>query len=359
MDFVQKLFYFLTGIKPEEPEPPKPVTFIMPPKPVPQPAPKPDPKPEPKPAPVYAPPEPDPIAEALWEIAFEAHAQDEPAEFEAYIRQFLDDEEIIVRIMQARTPGIPLAFEPVPDAEIPVGASKCGGAPDLPASIPYPTMSGWESRWRTYREWTQDGWKWNEAHDDYGETAMQLMLQLDLSEVDDPLGRLPKKGMLYIFWSGEYEDLRRTYRRFQDPKWGGTMELRGDKTAPWQVILYTGDEPLVRTKAPLPYLDKTFDGVLESGRFTPCDAYYDLDPAVFNLDEYGLDHNDAMNWSSDKLFGIPAYLINASEPDDGWQNLFQSSFSAGCIQGIWWYMKGDRLTETLTQEDFCFEMDCD
>ena len=355
MDIIQHLFRFLTGIEPEEPEPPKPVTYFMPPKlpaakpPAPDAAPKQDSVP-----PVSAPmPEPDTereaLAEQLSEIPFEQYAGDSHEAFAAMLRQYLTDESLIAQILAARTPCIPLATKETDEAAIPVGASRMGGTTaDLPPGIDYPTMCGYHSVTRA--QWLRDdnGNPINERVETYAESAMQLMLQLNLAEIPDTAGLLPPRGMLWIFWSGELIDL------MQHKKWteenGGEMTLYGENTELFKVFYDPGIEPLVRKSAPCPPYARSFDEPLPSRRVTPGEVLYDLDPQVFDFEDYDLDSNDSTNVYGEKLFGIPTYCCNANPPGKEEQNLYQSSYHQGCLEGVWWYQKKGAFLQGISME---------
>ncbi len=72
--------------------------------------------------------------------------------------------------------------------EVPVGASKMGGLPDLPEGIDYPECE----------QYLDEQDKYHKAQ------KLPLICQFDLAELAefDLLDDLPKSGMLYIFWDG-------------------------------------------------------------------------------------------------------------------------------------------------------------
>ncbi|MCR4890257.1 MAG: DUF1963 domain-containing protein [Ruminococcus sp.] len=72
--------------------------------------------------------------------------------------------------------------------EVPVGASKMGGLPDLPPGINYPERE-----------------RFIDEHDKYFKNfKLPLICQLNLADIAeyDVFDNLPKSGMLYIFWDG-------------------------------------------------------------------------------------------------------------------------------------------------------------
>jgi len=83
------------------------------------------------------------------------------------------------------------------------GLTKTGGIPDLPPEITYPTLTGYTMNWK------QGGM--TVKTEKYAQSAMQLVLQLDLDALSesgcDTDKILPESGMLWIFLSGELLDL--------------------------------------------------------------------------------------------------------------------------------------------------------
>ena len=87
--------------------------------------------------------------------------------------------------------------------DVPIGASKMGGFPDLPPNMEYPVMSGYTMKWLKGQN--------AGTTERYEESAMQIVAQINLYEVAesgaDAEKLLPERGMLYIFWSGEISPL--------------------------------------------------------------------------------------------------------------------------------------------------------
>lgn len=289
------------------------------------------------------PPEPEqltPEQQAMRGLDLEGHEFDTPEEF----RQFLEEQigpELTEKLADKRELCIPLCFEQMPEEEIPVGASKRGGMPDLPPSIHYPTLSAYRSivpMTGTVRE-------------EHAEAAMQLILQINLKEVHDPLGRLPEEGMLYLFWSGEDCPLISN-------KWL-TYEFQGENRETFRVIYYGGLEQLERTPAPCGFDPEYYDGALPSERITFEEPCWDIDAEAFGAYNGDVIDFEDCNQRGDKLFGIPAFLCNASPPGDGWRNLYQFDFERGCLMGIWWYMREEALRSGAPKDAFQMETDVD
>ena len=262
-----------------------------------------------------------------------AHQDDDQQTFADFLMDLLEDPIAAVALANARRPCIPLQFEEMPDDQIPVGASKTGGMPDLPPSVPYPVLS----------ERTEVFTGRDEQRRHHPETPMQLVLQLALEDVDDPLGRLPKQGMLYLFWSGEVvplEDHRYVRYVFQGPS-----------REHFRAFFYLGDKSVLqRTPPPCAFDPDLFDGPFESARITPSRPFWDLDPEVWGR---ALDTDGALEelvWEGDKLFGFPERLVNASPPSPGWESLLQFRYAEGCLWGLWWYVPRNSLRDGVVGE---------
>lgn len=219
--------------------------------------------------------------------------------------------------------------------DIPIGSSKMGGFPDLPPEIEYPTMS-------EYTETLLFGDnKGKPEH--YEKSAMQLVAQINLYELAesgaDLENLLPKKGMLYIFWSGEGENLESNeYVEFKVSE--------PDKTAFHKVIYWDGDmSTLKRTEPPCPYHSRSFEECLEEYAVEfDSDSEYSEDSA-YKIDgleeavEIGSFHfaNDG-----EKLFGFPK---GANRPfiDEDTINLFQFDYNMGCLWSVYWLINREDL----------------
>ena len=293
----------------------------------------------------YEPPEPTPEQKAVLDLELEGHEYDSPEKFREYLREHLP-EEIAEALWNRRDLCIPIEYEKTDDSAIPVGASKSGGAPDLPPSIPYPTMCGF--RWKSPKS--------GEIREEYPEeSAMQLVMQLNLREVHDPLGRLPKEGMLYIFWSGEFGSL--TSNRYAE------YECFGDNREVFRVIYYNGLEMLERTQPPCPFYKKYFEAAFESYRVTFSEPKWDIDSYAFTeaagKASWSVCDFDEYNEEGDKLFGYPTHQANAQPPGEGWKNFLQYDYNAGCIWGLWWYMKENAIQIGFPKDAFAMEEECD
>ncbi len=234
--------------------------------------------------------------------------------------------------------------------DIPVGASKMGGFPDLPPEIEYPTMSEYTETWLLGDN------KGKSEH--YNKSAMQLVAQINLRELAesgaDVENLFAKTGMLYIFWSGEGADL-------ESNKYVETEIAEPDKTACHKVIYWDGDmSTLKRTEPPCPYYSKYFEECLEEYAVEfVSDSEYSRDSAyeIEGLEEATeTDSFDFVN-DGDKMLGFPKGA-NVPYIDENTVNLFQFDYSMGCLWSVYWIM--DR--EDLKKLDFSrvsvdFDMD--
>jgi uncharacterized protein YwqG len=101
-------------------------------------------------------------------------------------------------LMAYLRPSIRLSVEPADDADIPVGASKIGGNPDLPADFVWPI---WEDE-----EWSEQhikNWLHRFKYPSAPEKVRPLafLAQFNLAEIAhfDAAHQLPSNGMLYFF----------------------------------------------------------------------------------------------------------------------------------------------------------------
>ncbi|MDE6664750.1 MAG: DUF1963 domain-containing protein [Ruminococcus sp.] len=199
--------------------------------------------------------------------------------------------------------------------DIPTGSSKMGGFPDLPPEIEYPTMS-------EYTETLLFGDNKGKL-EHYEKSAMQLVAQINLCELAesgaDVENLLPKKGMLYIFWSGE-EDNKVIY-------WDGDMST------------------LKRTEPPCPYYSKYFEECLEEYAVEfDSDSEYSEDSAykidglekAVEMDSFGFANN------GDKMLGFPKGT-NVPYLDENTVNLFQFDYSMGCLWSVYWLINREDL----------------
>ncbi|MDE6788537.1 MAG: DUF1963 domain-containing protein, partial [Ruminococcus sp.] len=216
-----------------------------------------------------------------------------------------------------------LTSKEYPDS-IPVGASKCGGFPDLPPEIDYPTMSEYTLTWLN----------WNKGKvEHYEKSAMQLMAQINLYELAesgaDLENLLPKTGMIYIFWSGETMKL-------ENNKGFEFIIKESDKTATHKIIYWDGDmSTLKRTGPPCRYYSKYFD------EYDKC--FSERAVEFDSCEEY---KNNKNHYFNNKLFGFPQGFANQSQLDKTEINLFQFDcydIFEGAMWEVYWIMKKSDL----------------
>lgn len=240
------------------------------------------------------------------------------------------------KLKEVRKNTIPLKTVPCSDEDIPIGGSKIGGYPDLPESIPYPTFSGYTETRILNGSCTR-----------YEESAMQLALQLDLSDAApfDRDHKLPESGFLYIFWSGEFPLVNNKYC---------TFDFDSDNTSPYKIIYFNGDKSqLKRTAPPCPYYSN-LDAPLKVKKITIDECRYEYDKS--KLENIIYSPNDATDiadklsddyemWeiNGHKLFGYHTGSMNVSDPPKGYINLFQFSYHVGCIWDIYWFISEEAL----------------
>jgi uncharacterized protein YwqG len=123
-------------------------------------------------------------------------------------------------LAQLVRPAVELQTESVDPGALALGASRMGGAPDLPARFRWPTYAG---------------------------KHLAFVAQIDLGEVARvmPDGPLPKRGHLWFFYAPDQEH------------WGFDPKDAGSS-----VVHYEADARLVRRALP--------DDLPEEGRFAPC-----------------------------------------------------------------------------------------
>lgn len=228
---------------------------------------------------------------------------------------------------------------------IPTGASKMGGYPDLPPEIEYPTMSAHTQQWR------------NVPAEHYEKSAMQLVAQINLRELAesgaDVENLLAKKGMLYIFWSGEIFNIS------EDDIISNVAE--SDKTKCFKVIYWDGDiSALKRTPPPCDYYSKYFEECFEeyaidfvsSPEYSE-EAAYEIeglekmtDTDVSDFAEYG-----------NKMLGFPKGA-NRPDIDEETINLFQFDYNMGCLWSEYWLInKKDLKNLDFSRVRFSYDMD--
>lgn len=234
--------------------------------------------------------------------------------------------------------------------DIPVGASKIGGFPDLPPNVEYPVMSGYTMKWlRGQSAGTTER---------YEESAMQLVAQINLYELAesgaDIEKLLPERGMLYIFWSGEGAPLISN-------EWVEYTLDNPEKYDSQKILWWDGDmSKLKRTFPPCDYYIKYFDECIPESaiEFNSIDEYEkyaadDIDELeeTLDIDAYELSE------SCDKLLGVPKGA-NVPELDEDEVNLFQFDYNIGCMWTAYWIMKkADLLNRDFSK--VTFDADCD
>ena len=255
----------------------------------------------------------------------------------------------IEELIKVRKNVISLEFEKCDEENIPIGASKSGGYPDLPPSINIPTLCGYtENR--------------NNRLSHYKESAMQLVAQINLSEISkyDIDNKLPKHGMLYFFWSGEIMLSDSSYCSYS---------FEGDNRELFKIIYYDGDMSLLRrTKPECNYYSKYFEAPLESKRIVAKECKYMYDSS--KLEDIFYDENDEeiagklyeayADWEvcGNKMLGYHTGSMNVSGPIKGYTNLFQFDYHVGCVWDIMWFISEEALSERNFNEVYMdYDMD--
>ena len=148
-------------------------------------------------------------------------------------------------------PTVRVYIEPANEVGIPVGASKMGGRPDLPADVAWPT--------------------WHEP--------MAFLAQFDLTAVApyDREGALPPSGLLSFFYETNGEPL-------YSAGWGVPAETRPadypeiDASRGWRV-LYHASDPATFVRRDIP------SALNEFGRFSACTARFADEVTIPDVDD--------------------------------------------------------------------------
>lgn len=242
--------------------------------------------------------------------------------------------------------AIYLADKSYPDG-IPVGASKMGGYPDLPPEIEYPTMSAHTQQWNDL------------LPENYEKSAMQIFAQINLYELAesgaDIENLLPKKGMLYIFWSGELFNISSDDDIISDI-------AEPDKTECFKVIYWNGDmSTLKRTPPPCPYYSKYFEEneCMEEFAidFAEGDEYEESADSIKNLEEItDIDLSD-LSENTAKLLGVPNGA-NCPYLENDEILLFQGDYDMGCLWSEYWIIRREDLKKCdFSKVRFDYDMD--
>ncbi|MBR3025442.1 MAG: DUF1963 domain-containing protein [Oscillospiraceae bacterium] len=232
---------------------------------------------------------------------------------------------------------------------IPIGASKVGGFPDLPPDVEFPTITGY-----TYR-------KDNGEIEIRDEIPMHLVFQINLSELSESGADIdnlfPKTGMLYLFWSGEmFEDFFKP-----NSQWNVKVD-DPTKTAIHKIFWWDGDfSKLRRTVPALPYPDDDiFDDECTEYRimFSNGNEYNHhecCDINGFNDLTENIEVEKAL--CKDKLLGVPdGANTPVFEKDD--VQLCQLVYRVNDVWELYWIMKKDDLLN-LNFENVRLEADWD
>lgn len=244
------------------------------------------------------------------------------------------------------------------ESNIPVGASKVGGYPDLPPEIEFPVMSAFK------RIWLKGPSAGN--CEEFPEVAMQLMAQINLSELAqsgaDVENVLPKTGMLYFFNSHFGYDV------FSDCD-GSDPYYRLEVDKPEyanaaKVIYWDGDmSTLRRVEPPHPYFDGVMPCLSEPFAIT-FGSEDNYDHELLDSDDYeeicqllDIEDDDLVPIMSDKLLGVP-WTVNPREMRRDDVNLFQMRDDEGCIVSDFWAINNDDL-KSGNLSAARFWVDCD
>lgn len=243
----------------------------------------------------------------------------------------------------------------IQQGEIPVGASKTGGYPDLPPEIPYPEMTGFTRIHLHCRE--------EYRNEIVPESAMQLLAQINLRELAesgaDLEHKLPRTGMLYFFYSHYGCDI------FNQPMMpADSEELKIDNPEKAQiakVIYWDGDMTTLRRTPPQrPYCEGIVPG-LEKERAIAffAEDNYDaelLDDCEEICDILEIEENELIP-HGDKLLGVP-WTVNPPYMFGNEINLIQMSADEGSVVSYFWAVTPDALAKQYFASAKYWE-DCD
>jgi len=154
------------------------------------------------------------------------------------------------RLMQAALPSLRLVLRPTDEDALPVGASKFGGAPDLPPGFEWPVWQGrpesekW--KWRDPAEWSRN------------DGPLCFLAQFRLADLAayDLGGALPPSGLLYFFCA----------------IWKQALGAYPEDRDCWKVMLYEGDASGLARRPPPVLPQEVYRDAQppENNRFTCC-----------------------------------------------------------------------------------------
>lgn len=177
-----------------------------------------------------------------------------------HLLQFLREaglSRILPQVERLLLPSIRLIAQASDDAQIPVGASKLGGLPDLPADIAWPqckSMSPDETYFIDVQR--QGGPLW-------------FLLQVNLADTAsmDSEAALPNTGMLYFFAA----------------LWKDGFPMDGITPDCWKVIYYDGKPSLLR-RTPVPAIPEGLRNALELESYLS--AEFQIKPCAFEFEQF-------------------------------------------------------------------------
>ena len=254
------------------------------------------------------------------------------------------------KLLSTRKNVIFLETKESPEDDIPVGTSKIGGYPDLPPSISVPEFGGYTQ--------ISDG---ERTHHD--RCSMRLAAQINLAEFTayDTDKKLPEKGMLYFFWSGEddYIDYLRE---------SGDLIFDGGDTAIHKVIYYDGDLSLLkRTKPELPYseVSEPFDVCRIIPKFNTYmydnynDSLWSIFYKEFRSEETASKLAHAYYpWDECNKDRVLGYFNGSMNVTPGKNLLFQYGYHSGSIWDIYWFIEDEDLAERKFENSYMrFDVD--
>lgn len=274
------------------------------------------------------------------------------------------------RLMQAALPSLRLVLRPTDEDALPVGASKFGGAPDLPPGFEWPV-------WQGYPESDRPRYPPGEFSRDDGPMCFLAQFRLADLAAYDLRGALPASGVLYFFCA----------------IWKQALGAYPEDRDCWKVVHYDGDpSKLTRRVSPPLFQGEPFYDIPKDDRFTCCrmDFLPELtlpdysDPVSYKAlalsqDEYWLyvrlleRLEEPFQWGQPRygeqphrLLGHPQivqYDKNVPDTDQEWRLLLQLDTDdavqlhwQGAGRGYFWIP-----TQALAEQDFdvaWVEMQC-